>query len=155
MCNRKWQVCRNRQRLNIEAIRWGGWMQHLACLSYRHGSMELHGRAAGRQHLAWFKVLLNTTCMEIIFYQLLNMSGKTMTHFNNPSFCKEGSIDKELDLFQNYAIISLLLWYQILYLTGTLGALLPWRRTVSNVRHGTFRKGMVTLETATWVSWNL
>lgn len=58
--------------------------------------------------------------------------------------------------FQSYVFIPLVVWYQILHLTGTLGALLPWRRTVSDVRHGKISKGnVVTLETATWVSWSL
>lgn len=77
------------------------------------------------------------------------MSGEDNEQFRQPSFLLKtvkSGYRQGTGHFQTYISIPLLVWYQILYLTGTLGALLPWRRTVSNVRHGKFRKGM-------WLPW--
>ena len=109
----------------------------------------MRGRAAGRQHLPWFKIPLKTMSRESIFYQSVNMSGEDSEKFHQPSFffLFFKDIHKELDISKVTSSFSfLVLFNQILYLTETLGALLPWRRTVSNVRHGKFRKGM-------WLPW--
>lgn len=119
-------------------------MRHQACPLYRRGSIEIRGRAAGKQHLPWFKIPLKTMSRESIFISQWTWAVKTARNFL--FFFKGGRYPQGTGHFQSYIFIFLFSFYQILYLTGTLGALLPWRRTVSNVRHGKFRKGM-------WLPW--
>lgn len=57
----------------------------ISTLSLLHRSIEIRGQAAGRHHLAQFKIPLKTISLRINFYQWLNMSGKNNKQFQLPS----------------------------------------------------------------------
>lgn len=136
MCDRKWQVGRAGQRLSTKAIRGAGQERREACLFYPHGSIEKHGHALGNQHLAWFKIFLTKSLKNL--YQPPNTE-------REEAALSAFKLWNEQKFTRKFKFASLLLftWHKILYLTGPL---LPWRRTVSNVRRGKFRRGM-------WLPW--